>query len=84
MDDLIEEINEGEKKELCCFVDSNPTPLSTRWLNGSQEVLVTHAVKKTCYTIKSVTRTDKGNYTCVSENILGIGAVTFVLKVNCK
>ncbi|CAG2188166.1 unnamed protein product [Mytilus edulis] len=82
MQDSIEEINEGETKKLCCFVDSNPTPTSTRWFNRSQEILVTHNVNTTYYTIKSVNRYDQGNYTCTAENILGIGSVTIFLVVN--
>ncbi|CAC5423607.1 unnamed protein product [Mytilus coruscus] len=84
MQDLIEEINEGKKKKLCCYVDSNPIPTSTRWLNGSQEILITHNVNKTCYTIKSVNRYDQGNYTCIAENIIGTGSVTTILKVKYK
>lgn len=84
MQDSIDEINEGETKKLCCFVDSNPTSNTTRWFNGSQEILVTHNVNKTCYTIKSVNRYDKGNYTCIAENIIGMGSVTVILLVNCK
>ncbi|XP_052079698.1 hemicentin-1-like [Mytilus californianus] len=82
--DLIEEINEGEQTKLCCYVDSNPTPTSTRWLNGIKELLVTHYVNKTCYTIKRVNRYDQGNYTCIAENIIGIGSVSIVLKVKYK
>ncbi|VDI26505.1 Hypothetical predicted protein [Mytilus galloprovincialis] len=84
MQGSIEEINEGETKTLCCLVDSNPTPTSTRWFKGSQEILVTNNVNTTYYTIKSVNRYDQGNYTCTAENILGIGSVTIVLIVNYK
>lgn len=84
MQDSKEEINEGETKKLCCFVDSNPTPTSIRWFNGSEEILVTHNVNTTYYTIKSVNRYDQGNYTCTAENIIGIGSVTVFLLVNCE
>lgn len=84
MQDSIVEINEGATKKLCCFVDSNPIPTSTRWLNGSQKILVTHNVNKTCYTIKSVNRYDQGIFTCIAENIIGTGSVTVILIVNCK
>ncbi|CAC5423606.1 unnamed protein product [Mytilus coruscus] len=84
MHDLIEEINEGETKKLCCYVDGNPTPTSTKWLNGSQEILVTHNVAKTCYTIKNVTRYDEGNYTCIAYNAFGNGSITTVLQFKCN
>ncbi|XP_063417323.1 basigin-like [Mytilus trossulus] len=45
--DLFEEINEGEKKNICCYVDSNTAITSTRWLNGSQEIFITHNVSET-------------------------------------
>lgn len=82
--DLIEEINEGDQTKLCCFVKSNPTPTSTRWLNGIKEILVSHNVYKTCYTIESISRYDQRNYTCIAENIIGIGSASIVLKVKCK
>lgn len=82
--DLIKEMNEGETKILCCYVDSNPSPTSTRWLNGSQEILVTRNVTETCCTIENVSRYDQGNYTCKAENIVGIGSVTIVLEVKCR
>lgn len=82
--DLIEEANEWEMKKLCCYVDSNPTPISTRWLNGIKELLVTHNVSYACYTIKNISRYDQGNYTCIAENVIGSGSVTVVLKVKCK
>lgn len=82
--DLIEEIHEGETKTLCCFVDSNPIPISTRWLNGSQEIYVTHNVAKTCYTIQSVSRYDQGNYTCIAHNAIGNGSITTLLQFKCK
>lgn len=84
MHDLVEEIVEGKKKKLCCYVDANPTPNTMIWLNGSLEILVTHNVNKTCYTIKSVNRYDQGYYSCIAENIIGTGSVTVVLKVKCK
>ncbi|CAC5379145.1 unnamed protein product [Mytilus coruscus] len=84
MQDLVAEMNEGERKKLCCYVDSNPAPTTTKWLDGIQEILVTHNVNKTCYTFKRVNRYDQGNYTCIAENIIGIGSVIIVLKVNYK
>lgn len=81
---IIEDKNEGEAKKLCCFVDSNPSPTSTRWLNGSRELLVTHNVAKTCYTIINVTRYDEVNYTCIAHNTIGNGSITTVLRFKCK
>lgn len=82
--DLFQERHEGKKIELCCYVDSNPTPLSTRWLNGIKELLVTHNVSNACYKIQNVSRYDQGNYTCIAENVIGSGSVTVVLKVKCE
>lgn len=82
--DLIDKINEGDQTKLCCSVKSNPTPTSTRWLNGIKEILVSHNVNKTCYTIESVSRYDQRNYTCIAKNIIGIGSAFIVLKVKCK
>lgn len=82
--DLFQERHEGEKIELCCYVKSNPTPTSTRWMNGIKEIFVIHNVSFACYTIKSVNRYDQGNFTCIAENIIGSGSVTVVLKVKCK
>lgn len=84
INDLIEEMNEGEQKKLCCNVDSNPIPTSMIWLNGSREILVTHNVNETCYTIKMINRYDQQNYTCIAKNIIVIGSVTVVLIVYCK
>lgn len=81
---MIEEINEGETKSFCCFADSNPVPISTRWLNGSQEIYVTHNVAQTCYTFKNVTRYDTGNYTYIAENEIGSDSATMILIVKCK
>lgn len=81
---LVEEINEGAKIKLCCYVDSNPSPTSTRWLHGSLEILVTLNFTETCYSFENVSRYDHGNYTCIAENIIGIGSITTFLKVNCK
>lgn len=82
--DLIEEIHEGEMKKLCCYVDSNTAITSTKWFNGSQEILVTHNVTETCYTFENVSRYDQGLYTCTAENIAGSGSTTTVLQVKCK
>lgn len=84
MHDLIEKVNEGEKKTLCCYVDSNPKPTSTRWLNGTKEILVTHNVAKTCYSITNVSIYHTGDYTCIAENVIGNGSVTICLSVKCK
>lgn len=84
LQDIFDEIKEGKTKKLCCVVDSSPSPISTRWINGSQQILVTHFVAETCYTINNVSRFDQGNYTCIAENIVGSGSITTVLKVKCK
>ncbi|CAC5423605.1 unnamed protein product [Mytilus coruscus] len=84
MHDMIEEINEGKTKKLCCYLDSNPTLSSLKWLRGNKTVLVSQNYNETCYTIKGVTRFDQGNYTCVAENVVGSGSVTVVLKVKYK
>lgn len=44
---MIEEIHEGETKNLCCYVDSNTAITSTRWFNGSQEIFIKHYVTET-------------------------------------
>lgn len=76
---MIEEINEGENKKLCCNIKSNAS--TTKWLNGSREILVTHNVTESCYTIENASRYDHGNYTCISENIVGSGSVSVILKL---
>lgn len=53
-------------------------------MNGSQEILVTHNVAKTCYTIKNVSRYDQGNYTCIAHNAIGNGPFTTVLQFKSK
>lgn len=82
--DLIDETNEGETKTLCCYADSNPAPTSTRWFNENKEMSVTHNGTETCCTIEKVSRYDSGVYTCIAENIIGIGSLATILKVNCK
>lgn len=82
--DFIEEMHEGETKKLCCYVDSNTAITSTKWLNRSQEIFVTHNVTETCCTFENVSRYDQGLYTCLAENIVGSGSITTVLQVKCK
>ncbi|CAC5368466.1 unnamed protein product [Mytilus coruscus] len=68
-------------KTICCYVESNPEPTSTRLLNGSQEIFVEQYVKDICYPIERVSRYDRENYTCISENEIGSGFATMILKV---
>lgn len=84
MHDMIQQIIEGEKKKLCCYLDSNQTITSLKWLKGNNTVLVSQNVDESCYTIISASRYDQGNYTCIAENITGSGSVSVVLKVKCK
>lgn len=84
MHGVVEEINEGKKKKLCCYVDSNPAPTSTRWLNRSREILITHNIAKTCYTIQHVTKYDEGDYTCIADNTIGNGSITTFLQIKRK
>ncbi|VDI26504.1 cell adhesion molecule 1 [Mytilus galloprovincialis] len=84
MHDKFEEINEGETKKFCCYLDSNQTKTSLRWLKGNKTVLVTQNGNVSCYTIMSVTRHDQEVYTCLAENIIESGSVTVVLKVKYK
>lgn len=84
MHGMIEEIIEGETKKLCCHLDSNLTLTSLKWLKGNKTVIVTQDVNQTCHTIKSVSRYDQANYTCIAENVIGSGSVTVALKVKCK
>lgn len=84
MHGMVEEINEGETKELCCYVDNNLTFISLKWLKGKRTMLVSQNVNKTCYIIIRVRRYDQGNYTCIAENVIGSGTVTVFLKVKCK
>ncbi|XP_071150264.1 neuronal growth regulator 1-like [Mytilus edulis] len=79
--DGIQEIIKGTSHTLCCYVDSNPLPTSTRWMNGSQEILVTHYVTETCFILRNVSQFDQGNYTCIAYNIVGNGSVTIVTQV---
>ncbi|CAG2188168.1 unnamed protein product [Mytilus edulis] len=80
--DGIQEIKKGTSHTLCCYVDSNPIPTSTRWMNGSQEILVTHNVTETCFILRNVSQYDQGNYTCIAYNIVGNGSVTIDIQVN--
>lgn len=84
MHDGIQEIIKGTVYTLCCDVDSNPLPTSTRLVNGSQEILVTHNVTETCFILRNVSQYDQGNYTWIAYNIVGNGSVTFVIRVNCE
>ncbi|VDI54072.1 Hypothetical predicted protein [Mytilus galloprovincialis] len=84
MHGMVEEINEGETKELCCYVDNNLTFISLKWLKGKRTMLVSQNVNKTCYIIIRVRRYDQGNYTCIAENVIGSGTVTVFLKVKSK
>lgn len=77
-------ISEGSKKNVCCKVDSNPAPVSTRLVNGSKDIFVKHNVQNICYQIDKVSRYDQGNYTCIAENEIGSSSTTIFLKVKCK
>lgn len=84
MHDMFEEINEGETKKFCCYLDSNQTQTFLKWLKGNKTVLVTQNGNVSCYTIMSVTRQDQEVYTCLADDIIESGSVTVVLKVKCK
>lgn len=84
MDSMTLYIREGSKKNLCCKVDSNPAPISTRLVNGSEALFVKHNVQNICYQFDKVNRYDQGNYTCIAENEIGSASTTISLKVKCK
>lgn len=81
---MTEEITEGEKMNICCYVESNPAPQSTRLLNGSQEILIKNNVKDICFLIERVSRYDRGSYTFIAENEIGNGSATMIFNVKCK
>ncbi|CAC5391278.1 unnamed protein product [Mytilus coruscus] len=79
--DSTDEINEGEKKNLCCYVDSNPVSITTRLVNGSHGIFVKQKVKHMCFLIEKVSGYDHGNYTYIAENEIESDSVTIILKV---
>lgn len=75
---MVEEINEGESKTICCH-----TP--TIWIKKrNKTILVEHNVNKSCYLNQHVNRYDEVNYTCIADKTVGSGSVTIVLKIRCK
>lgn len=78
------EINEGETKKLCCYVDSNPPSTLVRWYKGNKYILKEQNKSKSCYPIEEVSRYDNGNYTCFADNEIGRDSASIVLKVKCK
>uniref|UniRef100_UPI00358DE565 cell adhesion molecule 2-like n=1 Tax=Myxine glutinosa TaxID=7769 RepID=UPI00358DE565 len=74
-------LREGDRLELICYTNSNPSPGSLQWMRIGGDVPDRANVSGNHLVIISLNKTDNGTYRCQANNSLGSSSQDFQLVV---